>query len=140
MSDGTKLYYEKYGKGETLVFCHGLNSSHSANKEFYDEFKNDFNIVIYDQRGHADSDKSKVHLNVQRLGQDLKEIIEYLMELGVTIETIINCKKMKKGIGKIGTVIIIVIMIVAGFFFFFVAAAGIFFYLCGMQRTPNGIQ
>lgn len=85
MSDGTKLYYEKYGKGETLVFCHGLNSSHSANKEFYDEFKNDFNIVIYDQRGHADSDKSKVHLNVQRLGQDLKEIIEYLNLEKVTL-------------------------------------------------------
>ena len=61
-------------------------------------------------------------------------------DFGVTIETIINCKKMKKGIGKIGTVIIIAIMIVAGFFFFFVGVAGIIFYLCGLQWTSNGLQ
>lgn len=78
MNDGIKLYYENYGEGETLVFCHGLNSSHSANKEFYDEFKEDFNVIVYDQRGHADSDRSTIHLNVQRLGQDLNEIIESL--------------------------------------------------------------
>ncbi len=85
MSDGIKLYYENCGEGETLVFCHGLNSSHIANKEFYDEFKQDYNTVVYDQRGHADSDKSKIHMNVQRLGQDLNEIIESLNLENVTL-------------------------------------------------------
>ena len=85
MSDGIKLYYENYGEGETLVFCHGLNSSHNANKELYDEFREDFNIVIYDQRGHADSDKSKIHMNIQRLGQDLNEIIKSLNLENVTL-------------------------------------------------------
>lgn len=37
MSDRIKIYYENCGEGETLVFCHGLNSSHNANKELYDE-------------------------------------------------------------------------------------------------------
>ncbi len=78
MSDGIKLYYKNYGKGETLIFCHGLNSSHIANKRFYDEFGEDFNIVLYDQRGHSYSDKSTIHMNIQRLGQDLNEIIESL--------------------------------------------------------------
>lgn len=85
MSDGIKLYYENYGEGETLVFCHGLNSSHNANKELYDEFREDFNTVIYDQRGHGDSDKPTIHMNIQRLGQDLNEIIESLNLENVTL-------------------------------------------------------
>lgn len=85
MSDGIKLYYENSGDGETLLFCHGLNSSHSANKEFYDEFRKDYNTVVYDQRNHADSDKSTIHLNVERLGQDLNEIIESLNLEDITL-------------------------------------------------------
>ena len=85
MSDGIELYYETCGEGETLVFSHGLNSSHNANKELYDEFKEDFNTVIYDQRGHADSDKPKIHMNIQRLGQDLNEIIKSLNLENVTL-------------------------------------------------------
>lgn len=34
MTDKTKIYYEDKGKGETLIFAHGLNSSHNANKDF----------------------------------------------------------------------------------------------------------
>ena len=37
--------------------------------------RDDFNTVIYDQRGHGDSDKPTIHMNIQRLGQDLNEII-----------------------------------------------------------------
>lgn len=48
MSDRIKIFYETCGEGETLIFCHGLNSSHIANKEFYDEFRNDYNTVVYD--------------------------------------------------------------------------------------------
>lgn len=85
MSDGIRLYYENCGKGETIVFCHGLNSSHNANKEFYDEFKENFNTVVYDQRGHGDSDRPTMHMNIKRLGQDLNEIIESLNLEDVTL-------------------------------------------------------
>lgn len=77
-NDGIRLYYEDSGDGESLLFVHGLNSSHSINKDFYDEFRNDYRIILYDQRGHGDSDKSKFHMNVKRLGQDLKELIDVL--------------------------------------------------------------
>jgi len=77
-TDGTKIYYETHGRGETLIFCHGLNSSHLAIKNFIDEFKNDYRTVCYDQRGHAASDRAKIHLNVKTLGQDLKELIDFL--------------------------------------------------------------
>lgn len=77
MTDKTKIYYEDKGKGETLIFAHGLNSSHNPNKDFHDEFKN-FRIITYDQRGHANSDKSTKHMTIKHLGQDLNEIIENL--------------------------------------------------------------
>ena len=70
-TDGTKIYYEDKGRGETLIFCHGLNSSHLAIKNFIDEFSGEYRTVCYDQRGHASSDRAKIHMNVKTLGQDL---------------------------------------------------------------------
>lgn len=78
MDDGIRLYYENHGEGDALVFCHGLNSSHAANKRLYGEFHDDFNVVLYDQRGHGLSDRSTIHMNIKRLGRDLNEIIETL--------------------------------------------------------------
>lgn len=85
MSDGIKIYYEDHGEGETLLFIHGLNSSHLLNKEFYNEFKDEYHTVFYDQRGHESSDRSTIHMNVQRLAQDLNEIIESLDLDNVTL-------------------------------------------------------
>ncbi|WP_407374542.1 alpha/beta fold hydrolase [Methanobrevibacter sp.] len=48
MSDDVNIYYEDFGEGETLIFCHGLNSSLTVNEEFYNEFKDDFRIILYD--------------------------------------------------------------------------------------------
>lgn len=76
--DGTKLYYEDCGQGSALLFSHGLNSSHLAIKNFINEFKGEYRLVCYDQRGHASSDRAKVHMNIKTLGQDLKELIDYL--------------------------------------------------------------
>lgn len=78
LRDGIKIYYEDCGKGDTIIFCHGLNSSHSKIKNFIDEFKKDYRCVYYDQRGHGASDHSNFHLNIKNLAQDLNELIEYL--------------------------------------------------------------
>lgn len=47
-------------------------------KKFIDEFKDEYRIVCYDQRGHEASDRSILHMNVKTLGQDMHEIIESL--------------------------------------------------------------
>lgn len=78
MCDGTKIYYEDYGEGETILFSHGLNSSHLKIKNFINEFKDEYRIVCYDQRGHEFSDRPTKHLNIKTLGQDLNEIITAL--------------------------------------------------------------
>ena len=84
-TDNINLFYEKHGEGETLIFCHGLNSSHNVNFDFYNEFRDDYQVVLYDQCGHGDSDRATGHMNVKRLGQDLNDIIESLDLDDVTV-------------------------------------------------------
>jgi len=85
MDDGVKIFYTDSGHGETLIFLHGLNSSHKVNHDFYNLFMEDYWVILYDQRGHGNSDKSNVHMNVRRLGKDLREIINFLNLDDVTL-------------------------------------------------------
>ena len=87
VKDGTKIYYEDTGKGETVLIIHGLGSSHLKLRNFINEFRKESNLrcVCYDHRGHESSDKPKIHLNVQTLAQDLNELIEYLDLKDITI-------------------------------------------------------
>ena len=78
MSDKTKIYYEDCGKGETILFVHGLNSSHFDLKNFIDNFKENYRCVCYDHRGHGVSEKTSKHLNIKTLAQDMKTLIDYL--------------------------------------------------------------
>ncbi len=84
MRDGTKIYYEEHGKGETLLFSHGLSSSHLELRNFINEFS-DYHCVCYDQRGHEASDRTTSHMNIKTLGQDMNELIEYLDLKDVTV-------------------------------------------------------
>ncbi len=77
-SDGTKLSYEDTGTGPALVFCHGLNSSHLAIKDFIDHFRGEYRCICYDQRGHACSERPARHLNVRTLGRDLRDLLGFL--------------------------------------------------------------
>ena len=87
VSDGTKIYYEDFGKGETILFCHGLGSSHFKINNFINEFKSNpcYRCVYYDHRGHEPSDKPKIHMNIKQLAKDLNELIEYLQLSDITI-------------------------------------------------------
>ena len=85
VQDGTKIYYEDQGKGETILFCHGLASSHLKLKQFINEFKSEYRCVSYDHRGHESSEIPKIHMNLQTLAQDLNELIEYLDLKDITI-------------------------------------------------------
>lgn len=78
MQDGTRIYYEDCGKGDVLLFLHGLQSSHLKIMPFINEFKGQYRCVCYDHRGHESSDRAQKHLNVKTLGQDLHALIDYL--------------------------------------------------------------
>ncbi len=97
MNDGAKIYYEdlrpyEFGRNieeteqvETILFCHGLNSSHIKIKKFINQFKSGYKCVCYDQRGHEASSRPGIHMNVKTLGSDINEIIEYLNLNNVTL-------------------------------------------------------
>ena len=50
MQDGTKLYYQDRGKGQTILFAHGLNSSHIKNRDFLDEFRDEYKRIMHLQK------------------------------------------------------------------------------------------
>ncbi|WP_164860151.1 alpha/beta fold hydrolase [Actinomyces wuliandei] len=83
--DGTRLYYEdrparnaQRASGETLLVIHGLGSSHYDLADFIDDLNQEHRVVLYDQRGHGDSDRARLHLNVRTLGQDLNDVVTHL--------------------------------------------------------------
>lgn len=78
VTDGTKIYYEDNGHGEVILFSHGLNGSHLNFKRIINEFKDDYRIICYDHRGHGSSDMSNKHMNIETLGHDLNDLIEFL--------------------------------------------------------------
>ena len=80
VDDKTKIYYEETGKDkkENVLIIHGLGSSHLDLMNFINEFKPQYHVVCYDQRGHCASDSPKVHITIERLAQDLNELINYL--------------------------------------------------------------
>jgi len=77
--DAVKLYYEVHGEGEkTMILVHGG----SANSKFYKKqvpvLSKHYKVVTYDLRGHGASEIPDYGFNIKRMGQDLRDLIEYL--------------------------------------------------------------
>jgi len=85
MRDKTRIYYEDRGQGEPILFIHGLAASHREIQPFINEFKNEYRCVAYDQRGHGTSEHVGINMNLDALGQDLRELLEYLDLRDVTL-------------------------------------------------------
>lgn len=76
--DRTKLYYEVCGKGDAVIFLHGLTATHRHFKYQIKSFRQHFKTVVLDFRGHGASETSKSSLNIKTLARDLKALTEYL--------------------------------------------------------------
>lgn len=75
-----RTYYEQAGKGEALVFVHGLGSSSQDWEYQLTDFKEHFQVITYDVRGHGQSEKAKPPYSVSLFAKDLAELLD---ELGV---------------------------------------------------------
>jgi pimeloyl-ACP methyl ester carboxylesterase len=56
---GVKIYYEVEGKGPPLVLAYGLTGGHDCWRAIgiVDLLRNDFQLILFDARGHGRSDK-----------------------------------------------------------------------------------
>lgn len=72
--------YEVYGPSEApkLVFLHGLLGSMSNWQRIVNEFKDDFQILVYDQRGHGRSFQPDLGYAPEDYAMDLKLILDEL--------------------------------------------------------------
>ena len=79
--DGTKLYVGKAGSGPTVLFVHGfcLNASswHYQLQELSDEFR----CVVYDMRGHGESERpASDDYSMEAHARDLEAVIASIEE------------------------------------------------------------
>jgi len=76
--DGTRLYYESSGKGNSILFIHGW-SFDSKIWEIQKKILNDhFHIITVDLRGHGKSEAGKMRLSLQQFAFDLVHLLEKL--------------------------------------------------------------
>jgi len=56
---GVKIYYEVEGQGPPLIFAHGATGDLSVWRMcgYVDRFKHDYTVILFDIRGHGQSDK-----------------------------------------------------------------------------------
>lgn len=77
-SDGVKLYYERRGEGEPVLFVHGW----TANRKFFadqiEALREDHEVIALDLRGHGDSDHPQAQVTLERIATDLRELLAYL--------------------------------------------------------------
>ncbi len=77
-SDDTNIYYDIVGKGEPVMFIHGLGSSTEGWKFQTDYFSKFCKVILVDLRGHGKSDKPKGKYSVSLFAQDCLAIIDDL--------------------------------------------------------------
>jgi pimeloyl-ACP methyl ester carboxylesterase len=74
-TNGIRTYYQVHGKGEPVVFVHGLGLSHKSWEPQIKEFSKKYKVIVYDVRGHGKSGKSKGEYSVEMFADDLHELL-----------------------------------------------------------------
>jgi len=78
LNSKTKLFYEDSGKGQTIIFVHGVMMS---SKFFYKQvpyFQENYRVITLDLRAHGNSTKVQNGHTVAQYAKDLKLFIEKL--------------------------------------------------------------
>jgi pimeloyl-ACP methyl ester carboxylesterase len=73
-----ELYYETIGIGEPVLLIHGLGSGARDWELQIDYFAEDYQVVIYDIRGHGRSDKPPGPYSIPLFARDTVELIKAL--------------------------------------------------------------
>jgi len=74
-SNNINLYYEMRGKGQSLVFVHGLGSSTQDWESQVPEFAKSYQVITLDLRGHGKSDKPNGPYTISMFSSDLAGLL-----------------------------------------------------------------
>lgn len=80
-ANGINLFYESHGQGEPLVLIAGFSADHTAWREVVDRFKQDFKVIVFDNRGVGQSDTPRGPYNIELMCKDALALCD---ELGIS--------------------------------------------------------
>lgn len=75
---GVSLYYEERGRGQTIVFCHGIPTDYRAWENQVERFSKEFRVITYSRR-HASPNSGNGDVSngtVENNASDLRGLIE----------------------------------------------------------------
>lgn len=84
-SDNVYIYFEDYGKGDPIVILHGFLCSSKFFGKNIEELSKNNRLILVDWRGHGSSSKTTNNLTMERCGQDIKELFDYLDLENITL-------------------------------------------------------
>jgi 3-oxoadipate enol-lactonase len=77
-ANGIDLYYEVTGKGQPLLFIHGLGDSTHTWEKQVSFFSKSYEVVTFDVRGHGQSDKPAGPYSIDLFARDTASLIRAL--------------------------------------------------------------
>jgi pimeloyl-ACP methyl ester carboxylesterase len=73
--DGTRIVYDKVGKGPAIVFVEGATATRSSFEELANLLAPNFTVYYYDRRGRGDS-SDRLPYSVQKEIEDIEALID----------------------------------------------------------------
>jgi pimeloyl-ACP methyl ester carboxylesterase len=77
-SDGERIYYERAGAGEPVVFCHGLGGNHAVWFQQVPVFAERFDVITWDQRGFGMSTNNAGESGPAAAVRDIGALLDHL--------------------------------------------------------------
>lgn len=76
--NGSKIYYEVYGKGEPLFLLHGYTQSSKSWYPFIRFYQNNYELYLIDLKGHGNSEMFTDTLSISEAAEDVGNLCRHL--------------------------------------------------------------
>ena len=83
--NGAKLYVMTYGEGEPLLLIHGNSGSITSMEHQIDFFKDNYQVVVIDNRGHGKSELQTDSLTYDQITADYEALLSKLQLNSINI-------------------------------------------------------
>lgn len=76
--NGVNLAYALHGTGDPLVLIHGAQSDRSIFANLLPDFVDQFQVLVFDQRGSGQSDKPDIEYTIGMIADDTAALMDHL--------------------------------------------------------------